>query len=527
MQAKELQFHDSARARMQAGVNLLADAVRRTLGPKGRFVVLERGSRSPVIANSGVTVAKEIELRDKFENMGAAMTREVAKKTSETAGDGTTTATVLAQAIVNEGLKYVAAGMDPMELKRGLDKGVTAVTDHLKKIAKPCASSSEIAHIGCVSANGDRVIGELIAQAMEIVGKDGAISIEEGKGLKDELEVVEGMQFDRGYLSGYFINVVDKQAVELEDPLILVHDKKISAVADLLPVLEHAVNAGRPLLVIAEDVDGEALATLVVNNMRGTLRVCAVRAPGFGARRKALLEDIAVVVGATLISGDAGLKLDETKLSHLGRAKRVELTKDNTTIVSGAGDPHKVAARISEIRRQIEDTKSDYDREKLQERAAKLAGGVALLKIGAHSEVELKEKKGRVEDALHATRAAVEEGIVPGGGVALLRSRCALDALKFDSLEQNSGAKILATALEAPLRQIVANGGLDSAVIVNKVAQGSGNFGYNAATDQYGDLIEMGVLDPVKVTRCALQNAASIAGLILTTECMVAQAAER
>jgi chaperonin GroEL len=526
MAAKEVKFHDSARERLVAGVNLLANAVKTTLGPKGRNVVIERSFGAPIVTKDGVTVAKEIELKDKFENMGAQMVKEVASKTADVAGDGTTTATVLAQAIVREGMKYVAAGMNPMDLKRGIDKAVTAIVEELKAISKPCSTTKEIAQVGTISANSDSSIGEIIAQAMDKVGKEGVITVEDGKSLENELEVVEGMQFDRGYLSPYFINNPDKQVAVLENPYILLHDKKISNIRDLLPVLEQVAKAGRPLLIIAEDVEGEALATLVVNNLRGILKTCAVKAPGFGDRRKAMLQDIAILTGGTVISEEVGLTLEKATLDDLGQAKRVEVAKEHTTIIDGAGDPAKIQARVKEIRVQIEEATSDYDREKLQERVAKLAGGVAVIKVGAATEVEMKEKKARVEDALHATRAAVEEGIVPGGGVALLRAREAAVAkgLKGDNPDQEAGIKIVLRAVEQPLREIVANAGEEPSVIVAKVLEGKGNFGYNAANGEFGDMIEMGVLDPTKVTRSALQNAASVAGLMLTTECMIAEA---
>ena len=528
MAAKEVKFGDVARERMVAGLNILANAVKVTLGPKGRNVVLERSFGAPTVTKDGVSVAKEIELKDKFENMGAQMVKEVASKTSDVAGDGTTTATVLAQAIVREGMKYVAAGMNPMDLKRGIDKAVSAIVDELKKISKPCTTSKEIAQVGAISANSDQSIGDIIAQAMEKVGKEGVITVEDGKSLENELEVVEGMQFDRGYLSPYFINNAEKQIAVLDNPYILLHDKKISSIRELLPVLEQVAKAGRPLLIIAEDVEGEALATLVVNNLRGILKTCAVKAPGFGDRRKAMLQDIAILTGGTVISEELGLQLEKATLADLGQAKRVEVGKEYTTIIDGAGDPAKIQARIKEIRVQIEEATSDYDREKLQERVAKLAGGVAVIKVGAATEVEMKEKKARVEDALHATRAAVEEGIVPGGGVALLRAREAVLAkgLKGANHDQDAGIKIVMRAVEQPLREIVANAGEEASVVVAKVLEGKGNFGYNAATGEYGDMIEMGVLDPTKVTRTALQNAASVAGLMLTTEAMVAEVPE-
>ncbi|MCK6437646.1 chaperonin GroEL [Rivihabitans pingtungensis] len=526
MAAKEVKFGDSARAKMVIGVNILADAVKVTLGPKGRNVVLDRSYGSPTITKDGVSVAKEIELKDKFENMGAQMVKEVASKTNDIAGDGTTTATVLAQAVVQEGMKYVAAGMNPMDLKRGIDKAVIAVVEELKKISKPCATTKEIAQVGSISANSDTVIGDKIAAAMEKVGKEGVITVEDGSGLEDELDVVEGMQFDRGYLSPYFINQPEKQIAQLENPFVLLFDKKISNIRDLLPVLEQVAKSGRPLLIIAEDVDGEALATLVVNTIRGILKVCAVKAPGFGDRRKAMLEDIAVLTGGTVIAEEVGLTLEKVTLDLLGQAKRVEVGKENTTIIDGVGEAAAIQARVEQIRRQIEEATSDYDREKLQERVAKLAGGVAVIKVGAATEVEMKEKKARVEDALHATRAAVEEGIVPGGGVALLRARANLGNLKGDNAEQSAGIQIVLKAIEAPLRQIVANAGDEPSVVVNKVFEGTGNFGFNAASGEYGDMVEMGVLDPTKVTRSALQHAASIAGLMLTTDCMIAELPE-
>ncbi|MSQ60079.1 MAG: chaperonin GroEL [Betaproteobacteria bacterium] len=523
MAAKEVKFHDSARHRIVAGVNILADAVKVTLGPKGRNVVIERSWGSPTVTKDGVSVAKEIELKDRFENMGAQMVKEVASKTSDIAGDGTTTATVLAQSIVQEGMKYVAAGMNPMDLKRGIDRGVSAIVDELKRISKPCSTTKEIAQVGSISANSDSDIGKIIADAMDKVGKEGVITVEDGKSLNNELDVVEGMQFDRGYLSPYFINNPDKQIAVHEDCYILFHDKKISNIRDLLPVLEQVAKSGKPLLIVAEEVEGEALATLVVNNMRGILKTCAVKAPGFGDRRKAMLEDMAVLTGGTVISDELGLKLENVTLKDLGRAKRVEVEKENSILIDGAGDKAQIEGRIKSIRTQIEEVTSDYDREKLQERVAKLAGGVALIKVGAATEVEMKEKKARVEDALHATRAAVEEGIVPGGGVALLRARSALASLKGDNHDQDAGIKIISRALEEPLRWIAYNGGVEASVVLNKVVEGKGNFGYNAATDQYGDLVQMGVIDPTKVARCALQNAASIAGLILTTDAMVAE----
>ena len=522
MAAKQVLFGDDARTKMVRGINVLANAVKVTLGPKGRNVVLERSFGGPTVTKDGVSVAKEIELKDKFENMGAAMVREVASKTSDNAGDGTTTATVLAQAIVDEGMKFVAAGMNPMDLKRGIDKAVAAAITELKKLSKPTTTNKEIAQVGAISANSDEEIGQIISEAMDKVGKEGVITVEDGKSLKNELEVVEGMQFDRGYLSPYFINQPEKQAAVLENPFILLHDKKISNIRELLPVLEQVAKAARPLVIIAEDIDGEALATLVVNSIRGILKVVAVKAPGFGDRRSAMLEDIAVLTGGTVISSNVGLSLDKATLAQLGSAKKVEVTKENTTIIDGAGDAAAIENRVKNIRTQIEGASSDYDREKLQERVAKLAGGVALIKVGAATEVEMKEKKARVEDALHATRAAVEEGIVPGGGVALIRAKLAIKDIKGDNDEQNAGIRIVLRALEEPLRQIVANAGDEPSVVVNTVAQGEGNFGYNAQSAKYGDMVEMGVLDPTKVTRTALQNAASVASLILTTDCMVA-----
>ena len=524
MAAKDVKFHESARTKIVAGVNILADAVKVTLGPKGRNVVLERSFGAPTVTKDGVSVAKEIELKDKFENMGAQMVKEVASKTSDVAGDGTTTATVLAQAIVQEGMKFVAAGMNPMDLKRGIDKTVIATVEELKKLSKPCKSSKEIAQVGSISANGDPEIGKIIADAMDKVGKEGVITVEDGSGLQSELEVVEGMQFDRGYLSPYFINNAEKQIAILENPYVLLHDKKISNIRDLLPVLEQVAKAGKPLLIIAEEVEGEALATLVVNNIRGILKTCAVKAPGFGDRRKAMLEDIAVLTGGTVIAEEVGLSLEKATLNELGQAKRVEVGKEETTIIDGAGDAKAIEGRVKSVRAQIEEATSDYDKEKLQERVAKLAGGVALVKVGAATEIEMKEKKARVEDALHATRAAVEEGIVAGGGVALLRARQALAKnLKGDNPDQDAGIKIVLRALEEPIRQIAANAGDEPSVVVNKVLEGKGNYGYNAATGEYGDLVESGVLDPTKVTRYALQNAASVAGLILTTDAMVAE----
>ncbi|MDY7790518.1 chaperonin GroEL [Burkholderia ubonensis] len=524
MSAKDVRFHDSARARIVKGVNVLADAVKVTLGPKGRNVLIERSFGAPTITKDGVSVAKEIELKDRFENMGAQIVKQVASKTADVAGDGTTTATVLAQAIVQEGMKHVAAGMNPMDLKRGIEKAVAAVLDELRKLSKPISTNREIAQVGSISANADEAIGKIIADAMEKVGKEGVITVEDGKSLENELDVVEGMQFDRGYVSPYFINDPEKQAAYLDDALILLHDKKISNIRDLLPVLEATSKAGKPLLIIAEDVDGEALATLVVNAMRGILKVAAVKAPGFGDRRKAMLEDIAILTGATVISEETGKQLQKAALEDLGRAKRVEVRKDDTIIIDGAGDEKRIEARVRSIRTQIEEATSDYDREKLQERVAKLAGGVAVIKVGAATEIEMKEKKDRVDDALHATRAAVEEGIVPGGGVALLRARSAVTSLKGANSEQDAGVHIVLRALEAPLRVIASNAGDEPSVVIAKVLEGKGNFGYNAATGEYGDLVEAGVVDPTKVTRTALQNAASIAGLILTTDATVAEA---
>ncbi len=526
MAAKEVKFGDSARARMIEGINILADAVKITLGPKGRNVVLERSYGAPTVTKDGVSVAKEIELKDQFANMGAQMVKEVASKTSDIAGDGTTTATVLAQSIVREGMKFVAAGMNPMDLKRGIDRAVIATVAELQAFSKPCTTSKEIAQVGSISANSDADIGDIIARAMEKVGKEGVITVEDGKSLANELDVVEGMQFDRGYLSPYFINNADKQQATLENPYVLLFDKKISNIRDLLPVLEQVAKASRPLLIIAEDVDGEALATLVVNNIRGVLKTVAVKAPGFGDRRKAMLEDIAILTGGTVISEETGLSLEKAVLKDLGQAKRIEVAKENTTIIDGAGDAASIESRVKQIRIQIDEATSDYDKEKLQERVAKLAGGVAVIKVGAATEVEMKEKKARVEDALHATRAAVEEGIVAGGGVALIRARAAVGKLKGDNHDQDAGIKIVLRALEQPLREIVANAGEEPSVVVDKVQRGKGNYGYNAATGEYGDLVEMGVLDPTKVTRTALQNAASVAGLQLTTECMVAELAE-
>ncbi|MCS7101857.1 MAG: chaperonin GroEL [Burkholderiaceae bacterium] len=526
MAAKQVFFGDDARHKLVRGVNILANAVKVTLGPKGRNVVLERSFGAPTVTKDGVSVAKEIELKDKFENMGAQMVKEVASKTSDAAGDGTTTATVLAQSIVTEGMKYVAAGMNPMDLKRGIDKAVAAAVEELKKLSKPTTTSKEIAQVGSISANQDPEIGKIIADAMDKVGKEGVITVEDGKSLQNELELVEGMQFDRGYLSPYFINNPDKQICVLENPYILLHDKKISSIRDLLPILEQVAKAGRPLLVIAEEVEGEALATLVVNSIRGILKTCAVKAPGFGDRRKAMLEDIAILTGGTVIAEETGMTLEKATLADLGQAKRVEIAKEETTIIDGAGDAKAIEARVKAIRQQIEEATSDYDKEKLQERVAKLAGGVAVIKVGAATEVEMKEKKARVEDALHATRAAVEEGIVAGGGVALIRAKQAIAKLKGENADQDAGIKIVLRAMEEPLRQIVANAGYEPSVVVNRVAEGKGNFGFNAQTGEYGDLVEMGVLDPTKVTRTALQNAASVAGLMLTTDAMVAELVE-
>ncbi|MCA7967878.1 chaperonin GroEL [Burkholderia cenocepacia] len=524
MTAKDVKFRDGARQQIVKGVNVLADAVKVTLGPKGRNVVIERGFGAPVITKDGVSVAKEIELKDRFENMGAQIVKQVASKTADVAGDGTTTATVLAQAIVQEGMKHVAAGMNPMDLKRGIDKAVGAVLDELRKLSRPISTHKEIAQVGAISANSDEAIGKIIADAMEKVGKDGVITVEDGKSMENELDVVEGMQFDRGYVSPYFINDPAKQAAYLDDALILLHDKKISSVRDLLPILEAASKAGKPLLIVAEDVEAEALATLVVNSMRGILKVAAVKAPGFGDRRKAMLEDLAILTGATVISEETGKQLDKATLEDLGSAKRVEVRKDDTIIIDGAGDAARIEARVKSIRVQIDEATSDYDREKLQERVAKLAGGVAVIKVGAVTEVEMKEKKDRVDDALHATRAAVEEGIVPGGGVALLRARAALSDIRGANADQDAGIRIVLRALEAPLRVIAANAGDESSVVISKVLEGKGNFGYNAATGEYGDLVDAGVVDPTKVTRTALQNAASIASLVLTTDATVAQA---
>ena len=523
MAAKEVVFGSDARARMMEGVTVLANAVKATLGPKGRNVVLERSFGAPTVTKDGVSVAKEIELKDKLQNMGAQMVKEVASKTSDNAGDGTTTATVLAQAIAREGMKYVAAGMNPMDLKRGIDKAVVALIEELKKISKPCTTSKEIAQVGTISANADENVGKIIAEAMDKVGKEGVITVEDGKSLDNELDIVEGMQFDRGYLSPYFINNQDRQVATLDNPYILLNDKKISNIRDLLPVLEQVAKSSRPLLIIAEDVDGEALATLVVNSIRGVLKTVAVKAPGFGDRRKAMLEDIAILTGGKVVSEETGMNLEKITLADLGQAKRIEVAKENTTIIDGAGNAGDIEARVKQIRVQIEEATSDYDREKLQQRVAKLAGGVAVVKVGAATEVEMKEKKARVEDALHATRAAVEEGIVPGGGVALLRARTSIKVTGANH-DQDAGIKLVMRAIEEPLRQIVANAGDEPSVVLNKVVEGKGNFGYNAANGEYGDMIEMGILDPTKVTRTALQNAASVAGLLLTTECMVADA---
>ena len=523
MAAKEVKFSDDARARMVKGVNILANAVKVTLGPKGRNVVLEKSFGAPTITKDGVSVAKEIELKDKFENMGAQMVKEVASQTSDIAGDGTTTATVLAQAILREGMKSVAAGMNPMDLKRGIDKAVTAAVEELKKMSKPCTDSKAIAQVGTISANSDEAIGKIIADAMDKVGKEGVITVEEGSGLDNELDVVEGMQFDRGYLSPYFVNNQQNMSTELDDPLILINEKKISNIRELLPVLEGVAKSGRPLLIIAEDVEGEALATLVVNTIRGIVKVCAVKAPGFGDRRKAMLQDIAILTNGQVISEEVGLSLEKATLNDLGSAKKIVITKENSTIIDGAGKKADIEARIKQIKAQIEEATSDYDKEKLQERVAKLAGGVAVIKVGAATEMEMKEKKARVEDALHATRAAVEEGIVPGGGVALIRALQGVKALKGDNHDQDIGIAIAHRAMEEPLRQIVANAGEEQSVVLNKVQEGKGNYGYNAATGEYGDMVAMGILDPTKVTRSALQNAASVAGLMITTEAMVAE----
>ena len=524
MAAKEVRFSDDARTRMAKGVNILANAVKVTLGPKGRNVVLEKSFGAPTITKDGVSVAKEVELQDKFENMGAQMVKEVASQTSDVAGDGTTTATVLAQAILREGMKSVASGMNPMDLKRGIDKAVTAATEELKKLSKPCTDNKAIAQVGTISANSDEAIGKIIADAMNKVGKEGVITVEEGSGLENELDVVEGMQFDRGYLSPYFINNQQSMNAELEDPYILLYDKKISNIRELLPVLEGVAKSGHPLMIVAEDVEGEALATLVVNTIRGIVKVCAVKAPGFGDRRKAMLQDIAILTGGQVISEEVGLSLEKATLNDLGHAKKVTISKENSTIVDGAGKKADIEARIKQIKAQIEEATSDYDKEKLQERVAKLAGGVAVIKVGAATEMEMKEKKARVEDALHATRAAVEEGIVPGGGVALIRALMGIKGLKGDNHDQDVGINIARRAMEEPLRQIVSNAGEEPSVVLNKVQDGKGNYGYNAASGEYGDMVQMGILDPTKVTRYALQNAASVAGLMITTECMVADA---
>ncbi len=524
MAAKEVRFSDDARSRMVRGVNILANAVKATLGPKGRNAVLEKSFGAPTVTKDGVSVAKEIELKDKFENMGAQMVKEVASNTSDEAGDGTTTATVLAQAIIREGMKAVASGRNPMDIKRGIDKAVAVATEDIKKLAKPCKDNKAIAQVGTISANSDESIGKTIAQAMEKVGKEGVITVEEGSGLQNELDVVEGMQFDRGYLSPYFINQQANQTAELDKPYILLVDKKISNIREMLPVLEGVAKAGRPLLVIAEDVEGEALATLVVNNIRGILKVAAVKAPGFGDRRKAMLQDIAILTGGTVISDEVGLQLEKATLNDLGEAKKIVVEKENTTIIDGAGKNADIKARVESIRQQIEEATSDYDKEKLQERVAKLSGGVAVIKVGAATEIEMKEKKARVEDALHATRAAVEEGVVPGGGVALIRATKSLEKLEGANEDQTVGIRILARSIEEPLRQIVENAGEDAAVILNQVKAGKGAYGYNAATGEYGDMLDFGILDPAKVTRLALQNAASVAGLLLTTEVMIAEA---
>ncbi|MGI1678629.1 MAG: chaperonin GroEL [Cellvibrionaceae bacterium] len=522
MAAKDVKFGDEARQRMLAGINILADAVKTTLGPKGRNVVLDKSYGAPTVTKDGVSVAKEIELEDKFENMGAQMAKEVASKASDEAGDGTTTATVLAQAIVNEGLKSVAAGMNPMDLKRGIDKAVKAAVEHIQKLAKPCTDSKAIAQVGTISANSDEAVGQIIADAMDKVGKEGVITVEEGSGLENELDVVEGMQFDRGYLSPYFVNNQDNMTAEMESPFILLVDKKISNIRELLPLLEGVAKAGKPLMIIAEDVEGEALATLVVNNMRGIVKVSACKAPGFGDRRKAMLQDIAILTGGTVISEEVGMDLETATLEHLGSAKRITMTKENTTIVDGAGVAKDIKSRVNQIRAQIEEATSDYDKEKLQERVAKLAGGVAVIKVGAATEFEMKEKKARVEDALHATRAAVEEGVVPGGGTALVRAAAKIADLEGDNEEQTAGIGIARRALEAPLRQIVANAGEEGSVVADKVRKGKASYGYNAATGEYGDMLKMGILDPAKVTRTALQAAGSIAGLMITTEAMIA-----
>ena len=524
--AKEVRFGEAARQGMLAGVNILSDAVKVTLGPKGRNVILDKSFGAPTVTKDGVSVAKELELKDKFENMGAQMVKTVASQTSDEAGDGTTTATVLAQSIVNEGLKSVSAGFNPMDLKRGIDKAVAAAVETLKEASEPCEDDTAIEQVGTISANSDNSVGEIIAEAMQKVGKEGVITVEEGSGIENELEVVEGMQFDRGYLSPYFINNQDKMTAELEDPYILLHDKKISNIRELLPLLEAVAKAGRPLLVIAEDVEGEALATLVVNNLRGVVKVSACKAPGFGDRRKAMLEDIAILTGGTVISEEVGLNLEGAKIEDLGQAKKVELNKEDTTIIDGAGAPDAISGRVNQVRTQIEDTSSDYDKEKLQERVAKLAGGVAVIKVGAGSEIEMKEKKARVEDALHSTRAAVEEGVVAGGGVALVRALLKIEGLEGDNEDQNVGINILLRAMETPLRQIISNAGEEASVVLDKVKAGKGNFGFNAATSEYGDLIKMGILDPAKVVRIALQAAGSVAGLMITTEAMVSEIPE-
>jgi len=524
MSAKEVRFSDDARHKMMAGVNVLANAVKVTLGPKGRNVVLDKSFGAPTVTKDGVSVAKEIELENKFENMGAQMVKEVASQTSDVAGDGTTTATVLAQAILREGLKAVAAGMNPMDLKRGIEQASTAVVEELHKLSKPCEDDKAIAQVGSISANSDTEIGEIIAEAMKKVGKEGVITVEEGQALTNELEVVEGMQFDRGYLSPYFINNQQSQSAELDNPFILLYDKKISNIRDLLPVLENVAKSSRPLLIVSEDVEGEALATLVVNNIRGIVKVAAVKAPGFGDRRKAMLQDIAILTGGQVISEEVGLSLEKATLEDLGEAKKVQITKENTTIIDGAGRTQEIEGRVEQIRAEIEESSSDYDREKLQERVAKLSGGVAVIKVGAATEVEMKEKKARVEDALHATRAAVEEGVVPGGGVAFIRARTGIDKLEGKNQDQTTGINILRRALEEPLRQIVSNAGGDASVVLNAVAEGKGNYGYDAATGEFGDMVELGILDPTKVSRSALQNAASVSGLLLTTEAMVADA---
>jgi len=522
MSAKEVKFSDDARHRMLAGVNTLANAVKVTLGPKGRNVVIDKSFGAPTITKDGVSVAREIELEDKFENMGAQMVKEVSSTTNDTAGDGTTTATVLAQSILTEGMKAVAAGMNPMDLKRGIDKAVGAAVEELKKMSKPCADDKAIAQVGTISANADSEVGNIIAEAMAKVGKEGVITVEEGSGFDNELDVVEGMQFDRGYLSPYFVNNQENMTADMDAPFILLHDKKISNIRDLLPILEGVAKAGKPLLIIAEDVDGEALATLVINNMRGIVKVAAVKAPGFGDRRKAMLQDIAILTGGTVISEEVGLSLEKATVEDLGSAKKVIVTKEETTLIDGAGNKADIDARVTQIRTQMEETSSDYDKEKLQERVAKLAGGVAVIKVGAATEVEMKEKKDRVDDALHATRAAVEEGVVPGGGVALIRVARSLDKLEGDNHDQNIGINIARRAMEEPMRQIVSNAGGEASVVVNKVDEGKGNFGYNASNAEYGDMIEMGILDPTKVTRSALQNAGSVAGLMITTEAMIA-----